>query len=93
MDRPRDTTGDGSAQIGVSRWGLPWCEEAVVTFPGHSCYEGLSCLGKPMHMTIEEASSQELPWPATGAGSPIPSSRALKESQDATKPESLNFSS
>lgn len=86
-------TGDGSAQIVVSRRGLSWCEEAVVTCPGHSCYEGVSCLGKPMHVTIEEASSQELPWPATGAGSSIPPSRALKEPQDATKPESLKFSS
>lgn len=50
-------------------------------------YEGLTT-----HVTIEEASRQDLPWPATGAGAPIPPSRALKEPQEATKPESLNFS-
>lgn len=36
-------------------------------------YEDLS-----MHMTVQETSSQELPWPTTGAGSPIPPSRELK---------------
>lgn len=46
----------------------------------------------PRHVATGETCNQELPCPATGAGPPIPASRALKETQEATEPGFLDFS-
>lgn len=79
----------GGVCPGVRRLCWPTQVTAVMrVYHVRGSYEGL-----PTHVTIEEASRQDLPWPATSAGVPIPLSRVLKEPQEATKPEFINFSS